>query len=251
MIRADRLHRRFGPVVAVADVSLEIGRGEVVGLLGPNGAGKSTLLRMLVGYLEPDAGAAALDGIDVQRRPIAARRRLGYLPEGAPLYPEMTPAGLLDFVAGVHGLVGRARRAAVEAAAERVELGPMLRRPIETLSKGYRRRTALAAALLPDPPILILDEPTDGLDPNQKQQMHDAIREMGRDKAILVSTHVLEEVEAMCSRAVILAAGQIRADDTPAALAARSPDGRLAGLFRALTLPDAPPLPDTHPAEAA
>ncbi|MFE0755690.1 ABC transporter ATP-binding protein [Inquilinus sp. NPDC058860] len=252
MIRADRLHRRFGPVIAVVDVSLEIGRGEVVGLLGPNGAGKSTLLRMLAGYLEPDAGTASLDGIDVRRRPIAARRRLGYLPEGAPLYPEMTPSGLLGFVAGVHGLVGRARRAAVAAAAERVELGPVLHRPIETLSKGYRRRTALAAALLPDPPILILDEPTDGLDPNQKQQMHDTIRKMGRDKAILVSTHVLEEVEAMCGRAVILAAGRIRADDTPATLARRSPDGRLAGLFRTLTLPDAQPLPDVRrPAEAA
>ncbi len=142
MIRANRLHRRFGPVVAVADVSLEVGRGEVVGLLGPNGAGKSTLLRMLVGYLEPDAGTASLDGIDVRRRPIAARRRLGYLPEGAPLYPEMTPSGLLSFVAGVHGLVGRARCAAVATAAERVELGSMLHRPIETLSKGYRRRTA-------------------------------------------------------------------------------------------------------------
>jgi ABC-2 type transport system ATP-binding protein len=252
MIRAEHLHRRFGPVVAVADVSLEVGRGEVVGLLGPNGAGKSTLLRMLAGYLEPDGGTATLTGIDVRRRPIAARRQLGYLPEGAPLYPEMTPAGFLGFIAGMHGLVGRARRAAVAAAAERVELGPVLHRPIEVLSKGYRRRTALAGALLPDPPILILDEPTDGLDPNQKQQMHDTIREMGRDKAILVSTHVLEEVEAMCGRAIILAAGRIRADDTPAALAARSPDGRLAGLFRSLTMAETSAAPEARPpAEAA
>ena len=239
MIRADRLRRRFGPITAVDEVSLVVGRGEVVGLLGPNGAGKSTLLRILAGFLEPDDGTAALAGIDVRRRPIAARRQLGYLPEGAPLYPEMTPAGFLGFVAGMHGLTRRSRRRAMDAAAERVDLGPVLHRPIESLSKGYRRRTALAAALLPDPPILILDEPTDGLDPNQKQQMHDTIREMGRDKAILVSTHVLEEVEAMCSRAIILAAGRIRADDTPAALAARSPNGGLAGLFRALTLGEA------------
>ncbi|MCY4589962.1 MAG: ABC transporter ATP-binding protein [Alphaproteobacteria bacterium] len=222
LIRIDRLTKLFGPIEAVRDVSFSVDRGEVVGLLGPNGAGKSTTLKLLAGYLAPTSGSASVCGHDVVASPLAARRSLGYLPEGAPLYDEMTPSGFLDFVARVRRLDGRARRDAVAAAARRLQLDGVLRQPIGTLSKGFRRRVGLAQAILLDPEVLVLDEPTDGLDPTQKHEVRALLREMAGRKAVIVSTHNLDEVEAVCTRAVVIAAGRVVADGAPAALATRS-----------------------------
>ncbi len=222
LIRIDRLTKLFGPIEAVRDVSLSVDQGEVVGLLGPNGAGKSTTLKLLAGYLVPTSGSASVCGHDVVASPLAARRSLGYLPEGAPLYDEMTPRGFLDFVARVRRLDGQARRDAVAAAARRLQLDGVLHQPIGTLSKGFRRRVGLAQAILLDPEVLVLDEPTDGLDPNQKHEVRALLREMAGRKAVIVSTHNLDEVEAVCTRAVVIASGRIVADAVPAALATRS-----------------------------
>ncbi len=235
MIELDQLSRRFGSIVAVDGVSLNVARGEVTGLLGPNGAGKTTTMRLATGYLHPTSGRARIDGIDVADNPVAARRRFGYLPEGAPLYPEMTPRGLLRFAAAIHGLNGRAARRGLGRVIERIGLSPVLDRPIGTLSKGFKRRTALAAALLHEPPALILDEPTDGLDPNQKHEVRGLIRELAPETAVIVSTHLLEEVETICTRAVVIANGRIVADETPGDLAARLPGNRLDDVFRLLT----------------
>ena len=235
MIELDHLSRRFGPILAVDQVSLKVETGEVVGFLGPNGAGKTTTMRLATGYLQPTGGTSRIDGLDVAEQPVAARRRLGYLPEGAPLYPEMTPRGLLRFAAGMRGLPKPAARRAVADAVERLGLGDVRNQPIGTLSKGFKRRTALAAALLHTPPALILDEPTDGLDPNQKHEVRELIAELAPTTAIIVSTHILEEVEAVCTRAVIIARGRILVDDTSEGLAARDPDGRIDRVFRTLT----------------
>ncbi|MEQ8966963.1 MAG: ABC transporter ATP-binding protein [Azospirillaceae bacterium] len=243
-IAINGLTRRFGPLTAVDGLSLAVRTGEVVGFLGPNGAGKTTTLRMLTGGLAPDAGTARILGIDVHAEPLAARRRFGYLPEGAPLYPDMTPGALLAFIAALHGLRRRRRAGAVAEAARATRIESVLDRPIDTLSKGFRRRVALAAALIHGPEVLILDEPTDGLDPNQKHEVRALIRALAPRTAILLSTHALDEVEAVCSRAVVIAGGRIVADDTPAALAAAAPvdaparDGEPRGLeafFRAAT----------------
>lgn len=222
LIKADTLLRRFGPFTAVDGISLEVRQGEVLGLLGPNGAGKTTTIKMLTGYLPPTSGQAAICGHDVATHPIEARELLGYLPEGAPLYDDMTPLAFLRFVGQVRGLKGAALNAACTRAAEAVHIGPVLHQPIETLSKGYRRRVGLAQAILHDPKVLILDEPTDGLDPNQKFEVRRLIESMAPDKAIIISTHILEEVEALCSRAVIIDSGRIVADGTPADLKKRS-----------------------------
>ena len=222
MIVADGLVKEFGTTRVVDDVSLTVKRGEVLGFLGPNGAGKSTTMKMLTGFLKPTAGRAEIGGHDVASDAMAARRILGYLPEGAPLYPDMTPWSLLHFCAEVRGIGGKARRTKVEEAVERTNLEGVVAQPIDTLSKGFKRRVGLAQALLHDPDVLILDEPTDGLDPNQKHEVRELICEIAADKAIVVSTHILEEVEAICSRAVIIAAGRVIADDRPAALAERS-----------------------------
>ena len=222
LIRIDRLTKLFGPIEAVRDVSFSVDRGEVVGLLGPNGAGKSTTLKLLAGYLVPTSGSASVCGHDVVASPLAARRSLGYLPEGAPLYDEMTPSGFLDFVARVRRLDGRVRCDAVATAARHLQLDGVLHQPIGTLSKGFRRRVGLAQAILLDPEVLVLDEPTDGLDPNQKHEVRALLREMAGRKAVIVSTHNLDEVEAVCSRAVVIAAGRVVADAAPDALAARS-----------------------------
>ncbi len=235
MIDIENLTKHFGPIKAVSGLSLRVGQGEVLGLLGPNGAGKSTSMKMVAGFLVPDAGTARIAGHDIQTDTIAAQRALGYLPEGAPAYGEMTPRQFLAFIAQVRGLRGEASRQAQARAIARTELGAVLNRPIETLSKGFRRRVGLAQAILHDPPVLILDEPTDGLDPNQKHAMRELIREMAPAKAIIISTHVLEEVEAVCSRAVIIDRGVLVADATPAALASRSKSGRLDDIFRQLT----------------
>lgn len=222
MIVTRELTKSFGTIKAVDRVSLTVSRGEVLGFLGPNGAGKSTSMKMITGFLRPTAGAASICGFDVQDRPIEARRRLGYLPEGAPLYGDMTARAFLDFVAAARGLSGADRRRRLGLAVDRTNLGAILDQPIETLSKGFKRRVGLAQALLHDPDVLILDEPTDGLDPNQKHEVRALIRELAPEKAIVISTHILEEVDAVCTRAVIIAGGRVVADGTPAALAHQS-----------------------------
>lgn len=223
MIEAEGLTKRFDTRLAVDDLGFKVEPGEVVALLGPNGAGKSTAMKMLAGYLVPDAGRARIARHDVALRPVAARRALGYLPEGAPGYGEMEVAGFLGFVADLHGLRGPARTSRLDFAVGRLGLRGVLRQPIDTLSKGFRRRVGLAAAVLHDPPVLMLDEPTDGLDPNQKHEVRGLIRELSPGRTILLSTHLLEEVEAIASRALVIAAGRLRADDTPEGLLARSP----------------------------
>jgi ABC-2 type transport system ATP-binding protein len=222
LLEVKGLCRHFGPITAVNDASFAVDRGAVLGFLGPNGAGKTTTMRMIAGFLAPSAGTAVVCGADVGRDPVAVKRHLGYLPEGAPLYIDMTPAGFLDFVAAIRGLRGAARRRRIAEVAERMQLGSVWRQRIETLSKGYRRRVALAQAILHDPDVLILDEPTDGLDPNQKHEVRELIRTMAASKAIVISTHILEEVEALCSRAIIIARGRVVADGTPDELRARS-----------------------------
>jgi ABC-2 type transport system ATP-binding protein len=222
MIEINSLSKRFGPVVAVDDVSFSVSRGEVLGFLGPNGAGKSTTMRMLAGFLAPDAGSASICGFDVARQPIECKSRVGYLPEGAPLYGDMNPRGFLAFIAEARGYRGAARDERVERVAGMTQLQSVMDRPIDTLSKGFKRRVGLAQSLLHDPEVLILDEPTDGLDPNQKHEVRALIREMAPQKAIIISTHQLDEVSAVCSRAIIIADGRLVADDTPDGLLARS-----------------------------
>jgi len=222
MIAVRHLSKRFGPILAVNDVSFAVGRGEVLGFLGPNGAGKSTTMKMLTGFLAPSGGSAEICGADVAATPIAAKRQLGYLPEGAPSYPDMTPAAFLGFVAHIRGFAGAEARQRIATAVERTALESVLEQPIDTLSKGFKRRVGLAQALLHDPPVLILDEPTDGLDPNQKHEVRKLINALAPEKAIIISTHLLEEVDAVCSRAVVIANGRLVADGTPGELAQRS-----------------------------
>ncbi len=222
MIEVAGLSKRFGAIQAVDGISLEVHKGEVLGFLGPNGAGKSTTMKMITGFLEPDSGTARVCGFDIGRDPIEAKKRFGYMPEGAPSYQEMTPLGFLGFIAGVRGFSGQEADAHVRKAAGRTQLESVMYQPIDTLSRGYKRRVGLAAALLHDPDVLVLDEPTDGLDPNQKHEVRALIQEMAPHKAIIISTHILEEVDAVCSRAVIIARGRIVADGTPEELVARS-----------------------------
>jgi ABC-2 type transport system ATP-binding protein len=223
-IALNGLTKRFGPILAVDNISLSVAAGEVLGFLGPNGAGKSTTMRMLTGFIDPTSGTAEICGMDVTRHPVEIKRRIGYLPEGAPTYGDMTPESYLGFIAEIRGFGGPEIRRRIEAVTEKVDIGSVLRQPIDTLSKGFKRRVGLAQAMLHDPEILIMDEPTDGLDPNQKHQVRKLIREMSADKAIIISTHILEEVEAVCSRAVIIAHGRLLADGTPEELLSRAPD---------------------------
>ncbi|HLI12016.1 MAG TPA: ABC transporter ATP-binding protein [Alphaproteobacteria bacterium] len=222
MIEVQSLSKHFGPIVAVDDVSFAVGRGEVLGFLGPNGAGKSTTMRMIAGFLAPTGGTARVCGFDVIEQPIEVKRRIGYLPEGAPSYADMTPKSFLSFTAAARGLGGAAAARHIGEAIERTQIASVLERPIDTLSKGYKRRVALAQALLHDPEVLILDEPTDGLDPNQKHEVRTLIREMAPRKTIVISTHLLEEVSAVCTRAIVIAGGKLVADSTPLELEARS-----------------------------
>ena len=222
LISVKDLHKHFGSLVAVDGIDLEVQQGEVLGFLGPNGAGKSTSMKMITGYLAPTAGSISVCGHDVASDPIAAKTCIGYLPEGAPAYGEMTPTSFLNFVADIRGLVGRAKTAAIGKAVEQINLEGVMRQPIETLSKGFKRRVGLAQAILHDPQVLILDEPTDGLDPNQKHEVRSLIKEMAAQKAIVISTHILEEVDAVCSRAVIIAKGRLLFSGTPAEFAAHS-----------------------------
>ena len=222
MIEAVDLKKCFGPKPAVDGVSFTVARGGVLGFLGPNGAGKSTTMRMLTGFLPPSAGRVLVGGRDLAEDPAAAKRQSGYLPESAPVYPDMTVAGFLRFCAEARGLWGRRRDAAVDRVVETCFLGEVRRQPVDTLSKGYRHRTCFAQSLLHDPPALVLDEPTDGLDPNQKHEIRGLIRRMGGEKAIILSTHILEEVDAVCSRVIIIDRGRLVADGTPAELRSRA-----------------------------
>jgi len=238
MIEVENLTKSFGTKVAVNNLSFAVSKGEVLGFLGPNGAGKSTTMRMVTGFIPPTSGDAKVCGISVVDQPKEAKMRIGYLPESAPLYNDMTVTGFLNFCASIRGLSGTAKKEAVDHAIETCFLESVARQSIDTLSKGYRHRTCLAQALLHDPDVLILDEPTDGLDPNQKHEVRQLIRRLGESKAILFSTHILEEVEAACTRAVIVDRGVIVVDGTPAELIAKSATGSLTDLFREVTTRD-------------
>lgn len=222
MINVQNLSKTFGPKLAVNNVSFTVERGEVLGFLGPNGAGKSTTMRMITGFIPPTSGKVVVGGHDMTENPIPAKRLIGYLPENAPAYTDMTVHGFLNFCAEMRGLQGDARKNAVHRALEMCFLESVVHQSIDTLSKGYRHRTCFAQAIIHDPEILVLDEPTDGLDPNQKYEVRTLIRRMGEKKAIIFSTHILEEVEAACSRAIIIDRGQVVANGTPAELKQRS-----------------------------
>jgi ABC-2 type transport system ATP-binding protein len=236
MIDVKGLVKTYGSKRAVDGVSFSVKRGEILGFLGPNGAGKSTTMKMITGFVSPDSGTASVDGIDVRKDPVAVKRKLGYLPESAPAYPEMTVAEFLGFIAEIRGFrEPKVLKAQVDRAIALTQLGSVRTQTIETLSKGYKQRVGFAQALLHDPPVLILDEPTDGLDPNQKNEVRTLIRSMAVEKAVILSTHILEEVEAICTRVVIISEGKIVADETPAALLARKPGARMDEIFRSLT----------------
>jgi ABC-2 type transport system ATP-binding protein len=222
MIQVRNLKKAFGPKIAVDGVSFAVNKGEVLGFLGPNGAGKSTTMRMITGFIPPSDGTVSIGGFDVVDQPIPAKRLIGYLPENAPSYADMTVNGFLNFAAELRGFSGEARKNAVQRVVEMCFLGPVFHQSIETLSKGYRHRTCFAQSIIHDPDVLILDEPTEGLDPNQKHEVRGLIRRMGEEKAIVFSTHILEEVEAVCSRAIIIDRGKIVANGTPRELKQRS-----------------------------
>jgi ABC-2 type transport system ATP-binding protein len=222
MITTKNLSKRYGEILAVNDITFTVSPGEVLGFLGANGAGKSTTMRMIAGFVAPTAGEISVCGYDIDRSAVQAKACVGYLPEGAPSYGEMTVSEFLDFVADVRGLSGDRRRERRNIVIERLALEPVIDQVIETLSKGFRRRVGLAQALIHDPKVLILDEPTDGLDPNQKHEVRRLINELSKDKLVIVSTHILEEVHEVCTRAIIIAEGRIVADETPSSLEARS-----------------------------
>lgn len=222
MIEVQALTRRYGFFTAVDHLSFNVTAGEVLGFLGPNGAGKSTSMKMLTGFLAPSSGTAIINGHDIRSERIAVQRLIGYLPEGAPLYGEMTVTQMLKFAGQIRGMNGAECQRAVDQAIERLNLQKVRHQPTDTLSKGFKRRVGLALAILHNPKVLVMDEPTDGLDPNQKHEVRNLIQEMAADRTIIVSTHILEEVEAVCSRAIIIAGGKLVADDTPAGLIRRS-----------------------------
>ena len=222
MLQIEGLTKKFGAFTAVDNISFSVDRGEVLGFLGPNGAGKTTAMRMVTGFLPPTSGKITVDGFDVSRQPIEVKRRIGYLPEGAPLYEDMTPLELLSYISDVRKISGDGKRTAIERASSRINIEHVMHQAIGTLSKGFKRRVGIAQAILHDPDILILDEPTDGLDPNQKHEVRELINEMAKNKVIVISTHLLEEVEVVCSRAIVIAAGKIVADGTPVDLEEQS-----------------------------
>ena len=222
MIKVENLSKSFNGFVAVDDLSFQVSPGEVLGFLGPNGAGKSTTMKMISGFIRQDSGSISVFDHDVQREPLESKRLLGYLPEGAPAWGEMSSAAFLDFIANIRGLRGEYKRQRTRAIVDELELHDVLDRPIDTLSKGFKRRIGIAQATIHDPRVLILDEPTDGLDPNQKHQVRELIRNLATDRIVIISTHILEEVHAVCSRALIIASGKLLVDNTPAELEARS-----------------------------
>jgi ABC-2 type transport system ATP-binding protein len=239
MIEVKGLVKTYGAKRAVDGVSFSVQRGEILGFLGPNGAGKSTTMKMITGFIRPDAGTATVDGIDVTVDPVAVKGKLGYLPESAPAYPEMTVEEFLGFIAEVRGFrTADAKRAQVDRAITLTHLAPVRKQTIETLSKGFKQRVGFAQALLHDPSALVLDEPTDGLDPNQKIEVRSLIKSMAATKTIILSTHILEEVEAICTRVIIISRGKVVVDESPATLRARQPGARLDEIFRSLTASD-------------
>ncbi len=238
MIEVKGLVKTYGTKRAVDGVRFTGRRGDILGFLGPNGAGKSTTMKMITGFLRPDAGSATVDGIDVAADPVAVKAKLGYLPESAPAYPEMTVEEFLGFIAEVRGFRAAARQAQIDRAIQLTHLNPVRKQSIETLSKGFKQRVGFAQALLHDPAALILDEPTDGLDPNQKNEVRSLIKSMSVEKAVILSTHILEEVDAICNRVIIISQGRVVADETPERLRARKPGARLDEIFRDLTRGD-------------
>jgi ABC-2 type transport system ATP-binding protein len=222
MIRVENLTKIFGLKRAVDGISLSVARGDVLGFLGPNGAGKSTTMRMITGFIPPTSGTVTVGGFDITEHPIPAKKLMGYLPENAPAYTDMTVAGFLDFAAEIRGLRGDARQSAINRVVDLCFLKSVLHQNVDTLSKGYRHRACFAQSIIHDPEVLILDEPTDGLDPNQKHEIRQLIRKMGRQKAIIFSTHILEEVDAVCTRAMIIDRGKVVANGTPEELRRRS-----------------------------
>lgn len=239
MIEVKGLVKTYGAKRAVDGVSFSVRRGDILGFLGPNGAGKSTTMKMITGFLRPDAGTATVDGINVADDPVAVKSKLGYLPENSPAYPEMTVEEFLSFIAEVRAFRTKdSRQAQVDRAIGLTHLTPVRQQSIETLSKGFKQRVGFAQALLHNPPALVLDEPTDGLDPNQKIEMRSLIKSMAVDKTIILSTHILEEVEAICTRVIIISRGKVVVDETPAQLQARQPGARLDQIFRNLTASD-------------
>lgn len=240
MLEIRNLVKRFGQFTAVDDVSFDVTKGEVLGFLGPNGAGKSTTMKMIAGFIVPSSGGVKVLGDDVTEAPLKTKAAIGYLPEGAPTYPDMTPRSFLNFIADARGMSAADRKRRTEEVVEHVKIGDVLDQSIDTLSKGYKRRVGLAQAILHDPPVLILDEPTDGLDPNQKHEVRELIRRMAPGKAIVISTHILEEVEAICTRAIIIAQGRLLAEGRPAEGGWRigehfAEPGRLDAVFRTIT----------------
>jgi ABC-2 type transport system ATP-binding protein len=234
MIKVNELRRRFGAVIAVDGISFNADKGEVLGLLGPNGAGKTTAMRMLACFLKPDSGTASICGYDILKNPIEVRQSLGYLAENVPMYNEMTVGSFLNFICDVRQIKGQPRKDTLDKIVPMCSIESVYHQTIETLSKGYKRRVGLAATLIHDPPVLILDEPTDGLDPNQKHEVRKLIVRMSKDKCIIISTHILEEVEAICTRTIIIARGKILADSTPAQLKGQY-QGSLEDVFRKIT----------------
>ena len=234
MISVNELRRTFGRIVAVDGISFDVAKGEVLGLLGPNGAGKSTAMKMIACFLTPNSGTASICGYDIAKDPVSVRKSLGYLAENAPCYNEMTVGGLLNFICDARQIRGAKRKAALDRVVPTCAIESVYHQTVETLSKGYRRRVGLAGALIHDPKVLILDEPTDGLDPNQKHEVRKLINKMAAEKCIIISTHILEEVEAICSRTIIIARGKILADSTPAKLKQQHGDD-LNEVFRKIT----------------
>jgi ABC-2 type transport system ATP-binding protein len=234
MISINKLSRNFGSIVAVNSVSFNVGKGEVLGFLGPNGAGKSTLMKMLACFLKPDSGTATVCGYDILKNPVEVRKSIGYLAENVPLYNEMTVGDLLNFVCDARGIKSKNRNQALDRIVPMCSIESVYHQTIETLSKGYKRRVGLAQTLIHDPNVLILDEPTDGLDPNQKYEVRELINRMSKDKCIIVSTHILEEVDTVCSRAIIISKGEIQVDSTPEKLKEEYKCG-LDEIFRKIT----------------
>ncbi len=234
-IKVKSLQKSFGSIHALRDISFEVSYGEVLGFLGPNGAGKSTAMKIITGFLEPTAGIVKVNGYDILQNPLAIKESIGYLPEGAPSYGEMTVKRFLNFIADIRQLSGKKRQERISHVIDLINIKTVFEQTIETLSKGYKRRVGLAQAILHDPKILILDEPTDGLDPNQKYEVRKLIRNMAKDKAIIVSTHILEEVDAVCTRAIIIDAGRLLFDGTPQELIARSDRSNIDHAFRLIT----------------
>jgi len=236
MITISNITKKFGDFTAVDNLSMSVKSGEVLGFLGPNGAGKSTTMKMITGFMKPTEGTIKVKGMNVETNPIECKKLIGYLPEGAPLYGDMTPINMLKFVAYIRGMDSQEFKTALDIVVIKTEITDVINQPIDTLSKGYKRRVGLAQALIHDPEILILDEPTDGLDPNQKHHVRNLINEMGKKKAIIISTHILEEVDAVCSRACIIAKGKKIIDSNPKELKKTFKNKNLDSIFRKITL---------------